>query len=109
MDNDAIADLFAGLGPVDIRRLFGGKGIYFDNVIIAIDLRGELMLKGDAQLASEFEAAGCRQWSYVENEASENPCRSTAGIGVHLFLEIDIDGRRQLAVERVALKHGIGG
>ena len=65
MDNDGIADLFAGLGPVDIRRLFGGKGIYFDNVIIAIDLRGELMLKGDAQLASEFEAAGCRQWSYV--------------------------------------------
>lgn len=65
MDNDAIADLFAGLGPVDIRRMFGGKGIYFDNVIIAVELRGELMLKGDAELGPEFEAAGCRRWSYV--------------------------------------------
>ncbi len=65
MDNDAISDLFAGLGPVDIRRMFGGKGIYFHDVIIAVELRGELMLKGDDQLAPEFEAAGAKQWTYV--------------------------------------------
>ena len=29
MDSDAISDLFAGLGTVSIRRMFGGKGIYF--------------------------------------------------------------------------------
>jgi DNA transformation protein len=65
MDNDAISDLFAGLGPVEIRRLFGGKGIYFDGVIIAVELRGELMLKGDDELAPELEAAGCKKWTYV--------------------------------------------
>ncbi len=65
MDNDAISDLFAGLGPVSIRRLFGGKGIYFEGVIVAIELRGELMLKGDAELGREFDAAGCTQWTYV--------------------------------------------
>ena len=60
-----IADLFAGLGPVSVRRLFGGKGIYHDGVIVAIELRGELMLKADAECAPDFEAAGCRQWTYT--------------------------------------------
>jgi DNA transformation protein and related proteins len=64
MDNDAISDLFSGLGPVSIRKLFGGKGIYYDDVIVAIELRGELMLKGDAILAPELEAEGCTQWTY---------------------------------------------
>jgi DNA transformation protein len=65
MENDAIADLFSGLGPVSIRRLFGGKGIYFDGIIVAIVLRGELMLKADAVSAPDFEAAGARQWTYT--------------------------------------------
>jgi DNA transformation protein len=65
MDEDAIADLFAGLGPVEIRRMFGGKGIYHKGVIIAVELRGELMLKGDAELAPELEAAGAKQWTYT--------------------------------------------
>ncbi|MGB3390466.1 MAG: TfoX/Sxy family protein [Pseudaminobacter sp.] len=60
-----IADLFAGLGPVTVRKLFGGKGIYFDGVIVAIELRGELMLKVDQESAPEFAAAGCTQWTYT--------------------------------------------
>jgi len=65
MDNERIAELFSGLGPVSIRRLFGGKGIYFDGVIIAIVLRGELLLKADEQSAPDFEAEGCKQWAYT--------------------------------------------
>ncbi|KRB13921.1 competence protein TfoX [Mesorhizobium sp. Root695] len=65
MDNERIAELFKGLGLVSIRKLFGGKGIYFDGVIVAIVLRGELMLKADEQSAPDFEAAGCRQWTYT--------------------------------------------
>ncbi|MCF6113978.1 TfoX/Sxy family protein [Mesorhizobium muleiense] len=65
MDNERIAELFESLGPVSIRKMFGGKGIYFDGVIVAIVVRGELMLKADAESAPEFEAAGCRQWTYT--------------------------------------------
>jgi len=65
MDNDAIADLFSGLGPVQVRKLFGGKGIYHNGVIVAIEIRGELMLKADAESAPDFAAAGCTQWSYT--------------------------------------------
>lgn len=65
MDNDAIADLFAGLGPIQVKKLFGGKGIYHNGLIVAIELRGELMLKADAETAPDFAAAGCTQWTYV--------------------------------------------
>lgn len=65
MDDEAIADLFSGLGPVRIRRMFGGKGIYHNGVIFAIEIRGELMLKADAVSAPDFAAAGCRQWVYT--------------------------------------------
>jgi len=65
MDNDAITDLFSGLGPVQIRRMFGGKGIYHNGVIVAVELRGELRLKADEQLAAEYAAAGCEQWTYT--------------------------------------------
>lgn len=63
MDNDAIHDLFAGLGPVTIKRMFGGKGVYFQGLIVAVELSdGDLLLKADSISAPEFEAAGSRQW-----------------------------------------------
>ncbi len=75
MDHDAISDLFAGLGPVSIRRMFGGKGIYFDGVIIAVELRGELMLKGDAIVAPDYEAAGASNGpTSTRATASRSPC-----------------------------------
>ena len=64
MDDERIRELLDGLGQVSIRRMFGGKGIYHDGVIFALLLRGELMLKGDDQVAAEYEAAGCRRWTY---------------------------------------------
>lgn len=64
MDDERIRELFDGLGPVTIRRMFGGKGIYHNGVIFALILRGELMLKGDETIASEYEAAGSRRWTY---------------------------------------------
>ncbi|MBX3582541.1 MAG: TfoX/Sxy family protein [Rhizobiaceae bacterium] len=71
MDNERIAELFAGLGPVSIRRMFGGKGIYCDGVIFAIFLFDELMLKADAETAPAFEAAGCRQWVYANRKTGK--------------------------------------
>ncbi len=64
MDDERIRELFDGLGTVSIRRLFGGKGIYHDGVIVALVLRGQLMLKGDDAVAADYEAAGGRRWTY---------------------------------------------
>ena len=64
MDNVEIEEVFSSLGPVGIKRMFSGKGIYHQGVIIALYLFDELMLKADAQSAPQFEAAGARQWVY---------------------------------------------
>ena len=64
MDTAAIEEMFQGLGPVTIKRMFGGKGIYHLGRIIAIELRDEMLLKADEKSAPEFADAGASQWSY---------------------------------------------
>ncbi|MGC4025690.1 MAG: TfoX/Sxy family protein [Mesorhizobium sp.] len=64
MDDDDLRDMFAGLGPITIRRMFGGKGIYHNGLITALVVQGELLLKADTISAPEFAAAGSTQWTY---------------------------------------------
>lgn len=64
MDTAAIEEMFQGLGPVTIKRMFGGKGIYHLGRIVAIELRDEMLLKADEKSAPEFADAGAIQWSY---------------------------------------------
>ena len=64
MNDDDIREVFAPLGPVSIRRMFSGKGVYFQEVIVAIDYGDELRLKADSVSAPAFEAAGSTQWAY---------------------------------------------
>ena len=48
MEQADIEAIFAGLGPVTIRRLFSGKGIYHRGLIVGAVMGGEVMLKADA-------------------------------------------------------------
>jgi DNA transformation protein and related proteins len=64
MDDADIRDMFAGLGDVTIKKMFGGKSVYFNGIITAIETDGEIFLKADALSAPQFESAGARQWSY---------------------------------------------
>ena len=64
MSDADLADLFAALGDVTIRRMFSGKGVYVDGVIVAIEIGGELRLKADPLSAPAFAAAGAAQWAY---------------------------------------------
>ena len=52
------------MGLVTIQRLFGGKGVYCRDVIVAIAYGGELRLKADLITAPAFEAAGATRWVY---------------------------------------------
>lgn len=65
MDNARLEELFESLGPISIRKLFGGKGIYCGGVIVAVVVRDELLLKADEKSTPDFEAAGCKQWTYT--------------------------------------------
>lgn len=65
MDDEHIRDIFAALGPISIRKMFGGRGIYRDGLIVGLVLStGELLLKADATSTPDFAAAGATQWSY---------------------------------------------
>jgi len=64
MEDDVISEMFDGLGTVSIRRMFGGKGIYHNGLIVGVEVRGEVLLKADKVSAPEFEAAGANRWSY---------------------------------------------
>lgn len=69
MDDSAIRDLFAALGPVTIRKMFGGKGVYAGAGIVAVEVDGDILLKADAVSSPLFAAAGCRQWTYDGKKA----------------------------------------
>jgi DNA transformation protein len=59
-------DLFAGLGAVDVRRMFGGAGIYAGAVMFGLIDEGRIYLKTDAPLEAELRAAGAEPWIYTE-------------------------------------------
>jgi DNA transformation protein len=65
MDGIALEDLFRDLGPVRIRRMFGGSGIYENGRMFAIATGGEIYLKADEASRSDFEAAGSRPFTYA--------------------------------------------
>lgn len=64
MDNIEIEEMFQALGPVTIKRMFGGKGVYHMGRIVAVEVSDEMLLKADDVSAPEFEAAGARRWAY---------------------------------------------
>ena len=64
MTDDELAEMFVSLGPIAIRRMFGGKGVYHGGRIVALDLGSEVVLKADAVSAPAFAAAGATRWRY---------------------------------------------
>lgn len=66
MDREDIAELFSAFGPVSIRRVFSGFGVYADDVCFSLFLRGELYLKADATTVPRFVAEGSSPFSYSQ-------------------------------------------
>jgi len=63
-----VVDLFSGLGPVRIRAMFGGAGIYADlpdgPLMFGLIADETVYLKTDDQNRSLFEAEGCEPFVY---------------------------------------------
>jgi DNA transformation protein and related proteins len=47
LDHEFIRELFAPFGPVTVRRMFGGAGIYSDGQMFALVFDGAIFLKVD--------------------------------------------------------------
>jgi DNA transformation protein len=64
MDRDFLSDLFAGFGPVTIRRMFSGFGVSADGINFALVLRGAIYLRADENSIPRFEAEGSQCFQY---------------------------------------------
>ncbi len=61
-----VREHFAALGPLEIKRMFGGAGVYAGGgPIFALLDDGEVWLKGDETNIPALEAAGSRQFTYA--------------------------------------------
>jgi DNA transformation protein and related proteins len=65
MDRIDIADLFSAFGAVDVRRMFGGFGVFADAVMLAIAHDGVIYLKADDMSRGAFEREGQDAFTYV--------------------------------------------
>ncbi len=61
---DYALDLLAPLGPVSARRLFGGGGLFYGEVMFAIISGEELYFKVDDANRPDYEAAGEQPFTY---------------------------------------------
>jgi DNA transformation protein len=61
---DDVCELFTGFGPVVVRRLFGGAGIYADGAMFALVHDGVIYLKTDERNAPAFEREQLPPFSY---------------------------------------------
>src|SRR5690606_2787114 len=59
-----VQDLFAPLGCVNIRRMFGGAGIYSRGIMFGLIADDTVYLKADAETRKAFEERGCGPFVY---------------------------------------------
>ena len=64
IDEDTITDLFVAFGPVAVKRMFGGAGLYADGLMFALWAGDTFYLKADAALADDLKGRGSVPFSY---------------------------------------------
>ena len=70
MSPEDIRELFAAFGPVAVRRLFGGAGIYAEGVMFALVHQGAIYLKADDRNTGAFLREGLGPFTYATREGA---------------------------------------
>lgn len=65
--SDDLLDLFAVIGGAEVRRMFGGRGVFRDGLMFALQARGELYLKVDPAFAERMAGLGSSPFHYVSS------------------------------------------
>ena len=63
-DPDHIVEMFTAFGPVLVRRMFGGAGIYAEGRMFALLADGVIHLKAGEHTIPAFKQEGCKQFGY---------------------------------------------
>ena len=60
-----LTEQMAGFGPVSVRRMFGGAGIFRDGLMFALIINEVLYFKADETTKGDFEAEGLSPFTYA--------------------------------------------
>jgi DNA transformation protein len=77
LDHEFIRELFAPFGPVTVRRMFGGAGIYSDGQMFALVFDGAIFLKVDETSIPDFEREGSRPFVYTRAKSAHRVGRAS--------------------------------
>ena len=61
-----LTEVFAGFGPIRPKRMFGGYGLFYDDLMIGLVADDVLYLKADDESAGWFSKKGLSQFEYVK-------------------------------------------
>ena len=67
MDAERIKEIFEPFGRVEVKRMFGGAGVYRDGLCFAMEVEGDVYLKVDDETREAFRATGSRPFVYSKN------------------------------------------
>lgn len=77
MDAEFIRDLFAAFGPVSVRRMFSGAGIFAEGLMFGLIVRDVIYLKADNANIADFERESCTPFTYARGKKSGRPSEHT--------------------------------
>jgi DNA transformation protein len=60
-----LLELLEPLGPVKAKAMFGGFGIYLDDIMFGLVTQNIFYLKVDDQNRSDFESRGLKPFTYI--------------------------------------------
>ena len=83
-DPDHIAELFASFGPMNVRRMFSGAGVFADGLMIALVVDGVVYFKADDRTIADFKREGRTPFSIAEPGRHANAAFVLADAGTTL-------------------------
>ncbi len=66
-----VEELFGALGPVRIKPMFGGAGVYADDLMFALLADDALYLRVDGETEPRFADAGSAPFTYAMKDGRE--------------------------------------
>ena len=101
-----VVELLGGVGPVSVRRMFGGAGVYLEGVMFGLIAEDVLYLKADDALRADLVAAGSAPFIWTPRTGPR--AGEAVDMGYLRMPEAALDdpdeacawGRRALAVAR---------
>lgn len=70
---DFLADQMTGFGPVTIKRMFGGLGLFREGLMFALVVDDVLYLKSNSETAKDFGAENLASFAYATKNGQRTP------------------------------------